>query len=106
MKKLQEREIEIELKAVDYAQSKSILLKKCSIPGERNWPDRIGLCQNNHTFFIEFKRPGEEARKSQLQNHRMLKRLGYQVYICDNIETAKEIIDKESQIACSKISTS
>lgn len=105
MRELQKREIEIEEKAAEYAQSQGMLLKKCSIPGERNWPDRQGFCPDAHVFFIEFKRPGEEPRKAQLQNHRMLERLSFRVYVCDNLKHAKQIIDKEMKIAKSNLRT-
>lgn len=103
MRELKKREIEIEEAAQGYAQSQGILLEKCVIPGKRNWPDRQGLCPGGHVFYIEFKRPGEEPRKAQLQNHRLLRRLGFSVYVCDNLDHAKQIIDGEIKIATAKV---
>ncbi len=102
MKAFEEKECEFEQKAADYAQKLGGLLNKCVVPGIRDYPDRIGLFPNQHTFFIEFKRPGYEPRRGQLANHRMLKRLGFTVYVCDNLIDAKAIIDKEMEIARAK----
>lgn len=102
MKKLQELEIEFESKAADYAQSKGGLLKKCVIPGERDYPDRQGYFPNGHVFFIEFKRPGEKPRRGQLFIHNLLRKLGFAVHVCKSYDSAKIIIDKEMQIAKAK----
>ena len=99
MKPFEKKEIEFEVAAADYAQALGGLLKKCVVPGERDWPDRIGLFPNAHTFYIEFKRPKEEPRRGQLANHKMLRRLGYSVYVCKSLDEAKQIIDKEMEIA-------
>lgn len=102
MKELPKLEIEIELAAVKYARKHGALLTKCVVPGERDWPDRIGLFPNGHVFYIEFKRPGEEPRRGQLSNHKMLRRLGFSVYVCDNKAHAEEIINNELEIAHGK----
>lgn len=100
MKKFEKKECEYEQSAADYAQSLGGLLKKCVIPGERDWPDRIGLFPNAHVFYIEFKRPGHEPRRGQLANHRMLRRLGFLVYVAESLAEAKIIIDKH--MACAE----
>ena len=102
MKAFDEKECEFEQKAADYAQKLGGLLNKCVVPGQRDWADRIALFPNGHVFFIEFKRPGYEPRRGQLANHRMVKRLGFSVYVCSSLTDAKNIIDKEMEIAREK----
>ena len=46
--------------------------------------------------FVEVKAPGEKPRALQHSRHRLLKRLGFKVYVLDNTEDIKNII-KEVQ---------
>lgn len=102
MRKLKEKEIEFEQKSADYAQSLGGLLEKCVIPGKAGYPDRMGFFPNGHVFFIEFKRKGELPRKLQVKRHKLLRSLGFTVYVCDNLKDAKQIIDNEMEIANGK----
>lgn len=47
-------------------------------------PDRMVLAPPGIIFFVEFKKPGEKARKLQLARIRRLKRMGFQGYVIDN----------------------
>ena len=92
-------ETNIEKDYVHYAATRGVLALKLSIPGRRNYPDRLNLCGNGYVFFIEFKRKGEEPRPAQLSNHRKLRARGYNVYVCDTLEQAKKVLDGELLLA-------
>ena len=47
-------------------------------------PDRLVLMPGGHIGFVEVKAPGEKPRPLQLSRHRLLRRLGFQVYVLDD----------------------
>ena len=59
---------------------------KFTPPGFDGMPDRIILLPGGHIAFAELKAPGRKPRKLQYARHRMLRRLGFQVYVIDNPE--------------------
>ena len=74
------------------AQSLSCLSLKLNAKGMRDFPDQTVLCPGGHCFFIEFKLPGEEPRKGQKWYHRLLRNLGFTVYVVDNLVEARQIL--------------
>ncbi|MDX1428552.1 MAG: VRR-NUC domain-containing protein, partial [Salegentibacter mishustinae] len=64
----------------------------------KGWPDRTILCAG-HLFFIEFKAKDKRHNISPQQNRwrRLLKRLGFRVYVCTSCEEAIEKFKKEIQ---------
>ena len=46
-------------------------------------PDRIVLLPGCCFAFVEVKAPGEKPRPLQLSRHRLLRRLGFPVYVLD-----------------------
>lgn len=65
---------------------------KFSPDGTNGLPDRIILGPNAVIFFIEFKRPGEKPTRLQAYIHKLLRDLGFDVYVCDNVAEAKKIL--------------
>jgi len=65
---------------------------KLNIVGRNGWPDRVFWLPEGRPLLIEFKRLGKEARALQLDIHGMLRKLGYEVHVCDNREDALEKI--------------
>ncbi len=65
---------------------------KFSLEGTRGLPDRIILGPGPTIFFIEFKRPGGKLTRLQEYMHKVLKDLGFNVYVCDNVAEAKKIV--------------
>lgn len=65
---------------------------KFSPDGTRGLPDRIILGPNATIFFIEFKRPGEKPTRLQDYIHTLLRNLGFDVYVCDEVDEAKKIL--------------
>lgn len=69
----------------------------CTSPG---WPDLEIYPGMQRIFFIECKAPGEAADVSPIQAHvhKMLRDLGYHVYVVDDKDIGKEIIRRECKL--------
>ena len=63
-------------------------------PGTSGVPDRIILMPQGHMAFVEVKSPGEKPRALQLSRHRLLKQLGFKVYVLDNKADIQKIIEE------------
>lgn len=88
-------ESKIESKVGDYAKSKNILFEKFTSPNKRSVPDRILTLSNGHIFFIEFKATGEIPTILQSRDHATRRDRGVIVYVCDDVEQGKKMIDDE-----------
>jgi hypothetical protein len=53
------------------------------------------LLPGERVFFAELKRPGEKPRKLQGAVHRMLRKLGFRVYVIDSKDGVLEAIRDE-----------
>lgn len=87
------RESEIEKRVCQYAESKGTLCYKFVSPGRRGVPDRMCIDRNGRAFFIEFKQPGGSLRPEQMREIERMNRNRAIVYVIDNIEDAKVLID-------------
>ena len=56
-------------------------------------PDRIVLLPGGRMGFVEVKAPGKVPRPLQEARHRMLRRLGFQVYVLDRAEQIIQILE-------------
>jgi hypothetical protein len=54
------------------------------------WPDRF-IVGPGAFYFIEFKKPGEKPEPIQKHVHKLLRKIGLKVYVCETIEAGKEI---------------
>jgi hypothetical protein len=92
-------EKKIEKSVCDYAERKGMWQRKFTSPGRRGPPDRIFAfprpATESRVFWIEFKATGEEPTALQLREHKKMRAKGLTVYVCDNIEQGKRIIDDE-----------
>lgn len=89
---MRERQIEQNLaKAVKTAGG--IALKFTS-PGFDGMPDRLVLMPGGHIGFVEVKAPGKKPRPLQEARHRMLRRLGFKVYVLDDEGQIGGIVDE------------
>lgn len=86
------RESEIEKKVCDYAKSKGWLTYKFVSPSNRGVPDRIWL-KNSHIVFVEFKAPNKMPTKLQEKVISKIQSQGFSVYVIDNVEKGKELVD-------------
>ena len=65
---------------------------KFTSPGTAGVPDRIVLMPGGRIAFVEVKAPGEKPRPLQLSRHKLLRRLGFLVYVLDACEDIDKII--------------
>ncbi len=63
-------------------------------PGFDGVPDRLALLPDGKMAFVEVKAPGEKPRPLQLSRHRLLRRLGFKVYVLDDESKIGGIIDE------------
>ena len=86
-------EKEIEKKVCAYAKTKGIEPYKFSSPARAAVPDRLFLYRNGVTFFIEFKAKGKEPTPAQWREITRIRERGTAVFVVDNVNTGKHIID-------------
>ena len=87
------REKIIEQKLVTAVKKHGGICPKFVSPGFDGMPDRLLLLPHGRFAFVEVKAPGEKPRPLQLARHRLLRRLGFKVYVLDNEEQIGGIID-------------
>ena len=85
------RERDIERRFRDLIRKAGGVALKLVCPGFDGMPDRIALMPGGHIFFAEIKRPGAVPRPLQEARHRMLRDLGFQVFVIDSLELAEEV---------------
>jgi hypothetical protein len=88
---MREKVIEQKL-AVAVKQAGGMALKFVS-PGFDGMPDRIVLLPDEHIAFVEVKAPGKKPRPLQLARHRLLRKLGFQVYVIDSADQIGGMLD-------------
>ena len=57
-------------------------------------PDRMVLLPGGKLCFVELKAPGERPTAKQEATHRMLRNLGFGVYILDSIESVRQFVEE------------
>lgn len=87
------REKTIEQKLIKAVKAIGGIAPKFTSPGFDGMPDRLVLMPYGKIVFVEVKAPGEKARPLQLARHRLLRGLGFKVYVLDNEEQIGGIID-------------
>ena len=88
------REKVIEQKFREAVRQKGGLALKFSPAGFDGMPDRLVLLPNRKIAFVEVKTKGEKPRPLQLSRHRLLRHLGFKVYILDDTDQIGGIIDE------------
>ena len=89
---MKEREIEGKLR--DAVKAMGGVCWKFTSPGTAGVPDRIILMPNGRIAFVDTKAPGEKPRALQLSRHRLLRRLGFKVYVLDGKEDIRKIVEE------------
>ena len=87
------REREIERKLVSAVKSRGGICPKFVSPGFDGMPDRVVLLPHGKFGFVEVKRPGEKPRPLQIARHRLLRKLGFLVFVLDGEEQIGGMID-------------
>lgn len=88
------REKVIEQKLTKAVRQNGGVCWKFTSPGTAGVPDRIILMPKGQIAFVEVKAPGEKPRPLQLSRHKLLRRLGFKVYVFDNIDDIEKIISE------------
>lgn len=88
------REKIIEQKLVKAVNAMGGISPKFISPGFDGMPDRIILLPGAHVAFVEVKAPGEMPRPLQLARHRLLRSLGFKVYVLDDEAQIGRILDE------------
>lgn len=88
------REKYIEKKLADAVKARGGLAPKFTSPGFDGMPDRIVLLPGGHMGFVEVKAPGKHPRPLQEARHRMLRGLGFKVFVLDDEAQIGGILDE------------
>jgi hypothetical protein len=85
-------ENKIESKVREYALSLGFLVYKFTSPARAAVPDRLFIYKGKH-FFIEFKATGKKPTPAQEREHAKLRGGGATVFVVDDINKGKFILD-------------
>ena len=88
------REKAIEQKLVKAVRARGGIAPKFVSPGFSGVPDRLILLPDGKCGFVEVKAPGGEPRPLQESRIRLLRRLGFKVYVLDGAEQIGGILDE------------
>ena len=88
------REKQIENKLATEAKKLGGIALKFVSPSFDGMPDRLVLIPDGHIAFVELKAPGKKPRPLQLSRHRLLRSLGFRVYIIDSVEQIGGMLDE------------
>ena len=86
------REKIIEQKLVTAVKKHGGICPKFTSPSFDGMPDRLLLLPHGKFAFVEVKAPNQKPRPLQLSRHRLLRRLGFRVYVLDALEDIDKII--------------
>jgi len=88
------REKTIEKELVAKVKAMGGIAPKFTSPGFDGMPDRLVLLPRGKMAFVELKAPGKKPRALQLARHRLLRRLGFRVYVIDGIEQIDSVLEE------------
>ena len=88
------REKQIENKLTIEAKKLGGIAVKFVSPSFDGMPDRLVLIPDGHIAFVELKTPGKKPRPLQLSRHRLLRSLGFRVYVIDSVEQIGGMLDE------------
>ena len=88
------REKQIENKLATEAKKLGGIAVKFVSPSFDGMPDRLVLIPDGHIAFVELKAPGKKPRPLQLSRHRLLRSLGFRVYVINSVEQIGGMLDE------------
>ena len=88
------REKQIEQKLVKAIKDMGGIAPKFVSPGFDGMPDRIVLLPDGHMAFVEVKAPDKKPRELQAARHKLLRNLGFKVYVLDNMQLITKILSE------------
>ena len=83
----------IQKKVVSYARKHGHIALKVNVGSQKGWPDYLFIDKEGYHYWIEFKNVGEKPSQFQVYRASLLMQRGVAVFLCDNYEQGKEIID-------------
>jgi hypothetical protein len=86
-------EKQLESKLVAAVKAAGGIPPKFTSPGFDGMPDRLVLLPGGKTAFVEVKSPGCKPRPLQLSRHGMLRRLGFKVFVLDDVQQINDILE-------------
>ena len=86
------KEREIERKLTEAVKQSGGTAPKFVSPGFDGMPDRIVLMPKGGIGFVEVKAKGKKPTALQESRHGMLRRLGFKVYVLDDVSDISKII--------------
>ena len=87
------KETEIEKKLVRKVKAKGGIAPKFVSPGYAGMPDRLVLLPGGVFAFAELKAPDMKPRPLQVSRHRLLRSLGFKVYVIDETQQIEEVLN-------------
>ena len=84
----------IEQKLAARARAMGGIAPKFTSPGFDGMPDRPVLLPGGRMGFVELKAPGKKPRALQLARHRLLRRLGFKVFVIDEINQIDSVLEE------------
>ena len=91
MSKLLEKQIEERVNT--YAKEHGVMVYKFTSPARAAVPDRLYV-YHGKVWFIEFKREGKSPTPAQEREHDRLREHDIDVFVVDNVEFGKKVIDR------------
>ena len=88
------RERDIERKLIQAVRRTGGLALKFVSPGFNGVPDRLLLFMGGRVAFVEVKAPGQKPRPLQVHRMEQLRKLGFKVFVVDDVEQIGGIIDE------------
>lgn len=88
------KEKSIEQKLVRATKGRGGICPKLVNPGFDGMPDRLVLLPHGKVGFVEVKAPGGKPRPIQISRHRLLRRLGFKVYVLDSADDIHRVLDE------------
>jgi hypothetical protein len=83
----------IEQKLVAKVKKLGGICPKFISPGYDGMPDRLVLLPKGKIGFVEVKKKGMKPRPLQLARHKLLKGLGFKVFVFDDEKDIDEIVE-------------
>ena len=88
------REKYIEQRLIQAVRHSGGLALKLVSPGFNGVPDRLLLFMGGKVAFAEVKAPGEKPRPLQVHRMEQLRKLGFKVFVIDDVEQIGGMIDE------------
>lgn len=88
------REKSIEQALVKAVKAAGGICPKFVSPGFDGMPDRLVLLPGGTVGFVEVKAPGKKLRPLQDSRHRLLRELGFRVYVVDGLAQIEAVLNE------------